>query len=181
MIQPIWRPATVQSNLTEENVLDPMARKEHWLQTAVHKLRAGGFTLLNSPFKVAAHHSGFELTKFGNSETFFIFAEFDYLDLPLMHRFSTDAFNFAMKSKSSPLPCGLFESVWSFAVAIAHNIDDATAQRIKFEDPPSHWSAGEMRVAYDVARHQVYFFEKTPMWGGAYYNGFRNQIRKYLF
>jgi hypothetical protein len=55
-----------------------------------------------------------------------------------------------------------------------------TAQVIKTEEPPTHWSAGELRVAYDAPHHQLYYYEKTPLWGAAYYSGFRKKIQKYL-
>jgi hypothetical protein len=64
--------------------------------------------------------------------------------------------------------------------AMARNVDNMTAQAIKIETPPSHWSAGEMRIAYDAPRHQLYYFEQTPLWGVAYDAGFRKQIQKYL-
>ena len=161
--------------------MDYSARMDYWLQTAIQRLLADGFVIMNQNyFKVVAHRSRFEITKFGNSETFFIFADIDYLNIDMMRRFSTDAFNFAMKSKTSPLPCGFFESVWSYAVGIGRNVDDMTAQVIKTETPPKHWSAGEMRVAYDAPRHQLYYFDQTPLWGAAYYAGFRKQIQKYL-
>ncbi|MEW6128906.1 MAG: hypothetical protein AB1757_17850 [Acidobacteriota bacterium] len=161
--------------------MDYTPRKDYWVQTAIQRLQADRFTFLpDNTFKMVAHRSGFELSKFGNAETFFIFHEFDYTDANLIRRFSADAFNHAMKLKTNPLPCGFFESVWCFAVAISHNVDDMTAQILKTEDPPKHWSAGEMRVCYDAPRHGLYYFEKTPVWGAAYYAGFRNQIKKYL-
>jgi hypothetical protein len=161
--------------------MDYSARTDFWLQTALQRLTMDGFTIRQQNyFKVVAHRSRFELSKFGNAETYFIFADFDYLDVNLMRRFSTDAYNYAVQTKTSPLPCGFFESVWCFAVAIARNADDATAYAIKTETPPKHWSAGEMRVAYDAPRHQLYYFDQTPLWGAAYYAGFRTQIKKYL-
>jgi hypothetical protein len=161
--------------------MDYSARMDYWLQTAVQRLQTDGFTIRNQNyFKIVAHRSRFELSKFGNAETYFIFADVDYLDVNLMRKFSADAYNYAVQTKSSSLPCGFFESVWCFAVAVARNVDDATAYAIKTETPPSHWSAGEMRVAYDAPRHQLYYFDQTPLWGAAYYAGFRRQIQKYF-
>lgn len=161
--------------------MDYSARTDYWLQTALQRLTADGFTIRQQNFfKVVAHRSRFELTKFGNVETYFTFVDFDYLDANSVRRFSMDAFNYAVQTKTSPLPCGFFEGVWSFAVAIAKQTDELTAQVIKIEEPPSHWSAGELRVAYDVPRHQLHYYEKTPLWGAAYYAGFRRQIQKYL-
>jgi hypothetical protein len=161
--------------------MDYTSRKDYWLQTALQRLTADEFVVKpDNMFKVVAHRSRFELSKFGNAETFFIFHEFDYTDVNLLRKFSADAFNHAMQLKVSSLPCGIFESVWCFAVAISHNIDEMTMQMLKTEAPPSHWSAGEMRVCYDAPRHGLYYFEQTPLWGAAYYAGFRNQIKKYL-
>jgi hypothetical protein len=161
--------------------MEDFARTDHWLQTSLQRLTADGFTIRNQNyFKVVAHRSRVELTKFGNVETYYIFADFDYLDAHLMRRFSLDAYTYAEQTKVSPLPNGLFESVWCFAVAIARNIEGTTPQVIKTEAPLSHMSGGELRIAYDVPRHQLYYYEKTPLWGGAYYSGFRKQILRYL-
>src|ERR1051325_6920460 len=102
--------------------MDYSARTDYWLQTAIQRLQADGFTIRNQNyFKVVAHRSRFELSKFGNCEAYFVFAG-------------------------------------------------------KTESPPTHYGAGEMRVAYDAARHQLYYFDQTPLWGWAYYAGFRRQI-----
>ena len=161
--------------------MDYTPRKDYWLQTAIQRLTMDGFSLIpDNMFKVVAHRSRFELSKFGNIETFYTFHEFDYTDANLLRRFSADAFNHAMQLKTNPLPCGFFECVWSFAVAVSHNVDEVTAQMIKTESPPKHWSAFEMAVCYDAPRHGLYYFEQTPVWGAAYYAGIRNQIKKYL-
>ena len=161
--------------------MEYQTRKEYWLQTALQRLTSDGFTIRpDNLFKIVAHRSRFELSKFGNSETFFIFHEFDGTDINLIRRFSNDAFNHATQLKTSSLPCGFFESVWCFAVAISHYVDDMTAQIIRTEAPPKHWSAGELRVCYDAPRHGLYYFEQTPAWGAAYYAGFRKQIQRYL-
>jgi hypothetical protein len=51
--------------------MDYSARTDYWLQTALQRLTADGFTILNQNyFKVVARKSGFELSKFGNVDTF---------------------------------------------------------------------------------------------------------------
>jgi len=79
-----------------------------------------------------------------------------------------------------PLPPGLFGSVWSFAVAITENLDQMTAQSIRSVAPPKHMSAAEIPAAYDTVTGNLYYFEGTPVWGGAYFDGFRRQLRTYL-
>ena len=134
----------------------------------------------NQLFKVVAHRSRFELTKFGNSETFFVFAEIDLQTPASMRRYSSDAFRFAIQSKRSPLPCGLFESVWCFPIAIAERVSPAASDSVRNGAPAKHWSAAEIPVIYDRKSQELCYFEKTPVWGYAYYEGFRNQIKQYL-
>jgi len=131
-------------------------------------------------FKFAVRRTRFEIAKFGMAETFFIFADIPELTPQAMTGFSNAAFQLAMRSKTVPLPCGLFESVWSFGVAITSNLHPQMAEWIRNTTPPKHWSAGEIPVVFDASTGYLCYFEKTPMWGAAYYAGFRSQIQKYL-
>ena len=159
---------------------------DNWLQKAAMRLQADSFVVLPEQnyraagFRFAVRRSRFEITKFGFSETFFIFADIPELTPQKMTRFSFAAFEFANKSKTLPLPPGLFGSVWSFAVAITNNLDTAAAQSIRTVAPSKHWSAAEIPVVYDATTGQLCYFEGTPTWGGAYFDGFRRQIRTYL-
>ena len=157
-----------------------------WLTEARNRLVAAGFVILDDVssngriFKTVARRSRFELTKFGFSETFFVFAEFSTLGAGVMRRFSADAFRCAKQYKKIPLPCGLFEGVWCFAVAITQAVDQATQRSVRNEAPPKHWAAGEIPVVYDQVQRRLHYFERTPLWGAAYYAGFRRQIEEFL-
>ena len=157
-----------------------------WLNRVSERLQSDGFEFLppqsfqTTGFRLTARQARFEITKFGMAETFFVFADIHVLTPELMARFSNDAFQFALRSKTILLPCGLFESVWCFAVAITANLDPQVAHSIRFSAPPKHWSSGEMPVAFDALMGQLSYFEQTPIWGAAYYAGFRKQIERYL-
>ena len=157
-----------------------------WLQRCIDRLSLDGFTISgdvaysNRLFKVVAHRSRFELTKFGNSETFFVFAEIDLQTPASVRHYSSDAFRYAKQSKHFPLPCGLCESVWCFPVAIVETVVPAVADSVRIEEPVKHWAAAEIPVIYDRKREKLCYFEKTPVWGYAYYAGFRSQIKQYL-
>ena len=120
------------------------------------------------------------MTKFGNVETFFVFGEVPTPDVASIQAFSATAFQYAKAAKSFPLPCGLFEAVISYAVAIVPSLDDATAAAIRATAPKKHWAAFEVPVVCDASRGALCYFEKTPVWGAAYYRGFRAQIEKFL-
>jgi hypothetical protein len=154
--------------------------------SARDRLASTGFVVLeNVPFdsksfSVVARRTRFELTKFGFSENFFIFGEFDRLTTEDFRAFSADAYRYAKQHKTVPLPCGLFESVWSYAVAIAKAVDERTVNSVRSDTPPKHWASAEIPVVYDLAQRKLFYFEKTPIWGAAYYAGFRKQIQRLL-
>lgn len=157
-----------------------------WLQNAIQRLSSHGFKITRDvshegqAFGAVAHRSRFELTKIGNSETFFVFAELDALSRESVRQFSAKAFRYAKISKSMSLPCGLFESVYCFTVAIVDELEAATAESVRNEAPAKHWAAAEIPVVYVRSQKKLCFFEKTPMWGSAYYAGFRKQVKKFL-
>ncbi|HEU4390301.1 MAG TPA: hypothetical protein VFV34_21035 [Blastocatellia bacterium] len=65
-------------------------------------------------------------------------------------------------------------------MAITSNLDPRMAQFIRDAAPQKHWAAAEIPVAFDTATGQVSYFENTPLWGAAYYAGFRREIQRYL-
>ena len=54
------------------------------------------------------------------------------------------------------------------------------AESIRNVTPKMRWAAAEIPVLFDCITGQLCYFEKTPMWGAAYYRGFRNQIQQFL-
>ncbi|MEZ6102810.1 MAG: hypothetical protein R3E01_28035 [Pirellulaceae bacterium] len=160
--------------------------ESEWLQTKLQRLAVEGFVRLEQDGKAEvgieaiARRTRFEISKFGFSETFFIFRRFDSLNAQALRDFSSNAFRLAKLSKTIPLPCGVFESVWCFAVAVADQVDGTAAESVRNVAPPMHWAAAEIPVIFNQADRRLYYFEKTPLWGAAYYSGFRSQIKRFL-
>ena len=157
-----------------------------FLQNASQKLAANAYRPLDPQkyqpmgYKFGAHRSRFEPSKFGMAERFFMFAEIPNLDSAILQQFSGTSFQFANNNKSAPLPNGFFMSIFCFAVAITENLDPQLAQSIRDTAPIKHWAAFEMPIVYDVANGGLYYFEKTPVWGAAYYAGFRREVEMNL-
>lgn len=158
----------------------------NWLQKTLQNLARGGFVvsenvgLSDGVARAVARRTSIELTKFGFSETFFVFREFESLTTAALRKFSSDAFDLAKRSKKIPLPCGLFESVWCFAVAIANQLENTAADSVRNDAPAKHMAAAEIPVVFHVPKGRLYYFERTPVWGAAYYRGFRKKIKRYL-
>ena len=163
-----------------------MINSNAWLGQVSQKLAASGFAPLAQQiyqpqgYKYAVRRSRFEISKFGNAEYFFTFAEIPNLTPEVLRGYSSAAFQFALKNKSFPLPCGFFEAVFCFAVVITANLHPQFAQFIRDSAPIKHWSAFELPVVFDLANGGLYYFEKTPVWGAAYYAGFRREIQTNL-
>ncbi len=159
---------------------------EIYLDHVKDRLRTAGFdwrdgSQMEGPgLLAAASKSGFELTKLGISEDFFVFGQFDNADINALRDFSARVFDYAVENKKSWLPRGLFSGVFVYAVAIVHSIDDEAARSIRQIMPPKHWSAAEIPVVLNLSNGELIFFEKTSAWGAAYYKGFRSKIKQFL-
>ena len=171
---------------TPRNNMNETATDNNWFQKTLKKLLSDGFVVTHNvtcdqrTFKAVARRTRFELTKCGFAETFFIFEEFDSPTEDAIRKFSSDAFGFAKRSKSIPLPCGLGESVFCFPIAAAKSVEDLVAHSVRTEAPPKHWAAAEIPVVVDETKQRLCYFERTPLWGAAYHRGFRTQIERYL-
>jgi len=163
-----------------------LASSDEWLAAIGPRLTQAGFVLLHpqgyqsAGFKYVLRRTQFEITKFGMAETFFAFADLPVLVPQTMVNFSAAAYQLAMRSKTVPLPCGCFESVFCFPVAITSQLDPRMAEWIRQTQPPKHFASCEMPVAYDLTTRTLCYFEHTPLWGAAYFAGFRQQIQMLL-
>ena len=163
-----------------------MRNSNFWIRQIAQKLAENSFVALAPEtyqprgYKYVARHTRFEISKLGMAETFYTFAEIPNLTIDVLRQFSNASFRFAKTNKTVPLPCGLFEAVFCFAVAITAHLNQETAEYVRQVAPPKHASAFELPVIFDLVSGELYYFEKTPLWGGAYYAGFRREIQANL-
>jgi hypothetical protein len=160
--------------------------QENWLNNSLQRLNADGYKISTNvnfqgkTFGAVAHKSGLSITKFGNYEVFFVFVEMPALDYPTLAHYSTFAYNFAIATKSFPLPCGLFEAITCYPVVITDNVDAQTAQAVSSQAPTKHWGSFEMPAIYSQNQRMLHYFQGTPLWGAAYMNGFRKTLLQFL-
>ena len=82
-------------------------------------------------------------------------------------------------SEYKGLPRWFQNGIASFNVLISENVDPKAIEYAKSR-PKKHFAAMEMPVIYDLAKKQIYYYEKTPMWGAIYYRYFREYIEKFF-
>jgi hypothetical protein len=166
--------------------MTPTSSADAWLRKIQQNLAEAKYVLyprggeMDHDHALVARRSCFQLSKFGFSETFFVFEEFDTVTSKQMGEFSAAAFAHALRTRKCFLPRGLFEFVACFAVAITDRPQAAAVQMVREQTPPRHWTSVEFPVIYDRARDQLHYLEKTPLWGGAYYRGFRKTVQRLL-
>lgn len=157
-----------------------------YLSTVTQRLKADGFKITENViyedrvFKYVAKRKR-SLVQYLSFETvLFIFVTFNSIDWWSLREFSEKCFRYAKKSKSTPFPLGLFESVLCFPVAIVEDIDAAIAEAIRNKEPPRHWRAQEMPVICALKSGHLHYFEGTPTLNALFWNYFREMIRKML-
>ena len=157
-----------------------------WLNHVSPKLAANDFRPMapekyqSMSFKYVVQRSRFEISKFGMVEAFFTFAEIPDPQQAVLQNYSAISFGLANKNKSAPLPNGLFMCVFCYAVAITERLDPQVADWIRNTSPPKHWASNEIPVVFDLSDGNLCYFEKTPLWGAAYYAGMRREIERNL-
>ncbi len=137
-----------------------------WLEASGQRLRAASYSLTDdvafesTTFLRVAYRSGFQLAKFGNVETFFVFGALPTADAASIRAFSARAFRYAKSAKKLPLPCGMFEAVVAYPVALVDSLDSPTRATIEGEMPSAHYGAFEMPVVYESSRGEL---GRTPL------------------
>jgi hypothetical protein len=154
---------------------------EAYFAKAKSRLDAAGYEWLTAPgFRAVATRKSFQATKFGMWETFFVFRDYPHVDLDTLGAFMRDAVAYTFGNRRVGLPRGLGAGMTTYGVSLGSTVDAATAQSVRNEAPPKHWAATEVPVVYEASTNRLHYFERTPMWGAAYYRGFRKQINELL-
>lgn len=88
--------------------------------------------------------------------------------------FSQKMYNLASNHRSGlPLGFGAMMVVYPLLV-----VDEISTELAKFLDIycPKHWASAEFPSALDLNSGGLYYYAKTPVWGYAYYNGYRKEV-----
>jgi hypothetical protein len=157
-----------------------------YLATVQARLAADGFAWEEnvpwegSAFRAVAKRSRFAPSRFGFEDRWFLFGEFPAVDQAAVEGYSTSCFEYATKHKLNPLPRGWFRAVTCFGVALAGSVDPAAAEAIRIQQPKKHWAAIVFPAVFDRSTGELHVYEKTPMWGAAYWRGLRRAAQAAL-
>jgi hypothetical protein len=156
---------------------------DEYLTKVFQRLESDGFkvskdiTYGHHRFQYLAKRTRIEISKFGFIETYFIFNEYKDSELSSLHKFSNACVSYAIERSRIPLPRGFCKGIVCYSVSLIDSVDQATAKAIQTEEPPKHWATFEIPVVCDLSNRQLHYLEKTPSWGGLYWDHFRETIR----
>jgi hypothetical protein len=84
--------------------------------------------------------------------------------------FSARATKFSLDNRDSLLPRGFGGSLLSIPTIVSEG----------FGEEIKNWAAFEFPVLVSTLERQIYYYKKTPVWGAAYYRGFRKFVEEVL-
>jgi hypothetical protein len=122
--------------------------------------------------------SRFEATKFGTVDAYCCAKFFENPDGGILMEFSSKMFDMASRHRTgSALGFGAMLVV--YPLIVTENISQEIYKKIR-QYCPKHFAATEFPVVIDLATGFVYYYEQTPLWGSAYYAGFRKQAYEFF-
>ena len=129
---------------------------------------------------ILAIANAYEASKFGKMTRFITAASMDNVDAITVKDFSSRATQFSLENRESLLPRGFGGSLLSVPTIVSMSFSDDVKDWIGKNRPPKHFAAFEFPVLVSTADRQIYYYQKTPIWGAAYYKGFRKFVEEVL-
>jgi len=117
-------------------------------------------------------------SKFGRVDTYCCIKYFNEITPDKMIAFSTNMFNLASRHRDG-LPLGFGAMLQVFPVIITDKISNEVYQAI-LNYCPKHFAAAEFPSVLDLSTGFLYYYKNTPIWGYAYYDGYRRDSYNYF-
>ncbi len=131
-------------------------------------------------FDVVASRSAVEVTKFGKMARFIIISTLENVDTIKFQDYSSHATKYALENRNSALPRGFGGSLLSIPVLVSDDFSEDLKMWTEKHLMEKHWSAFEFPVLVSPKAKRIYYCRKTPVWGWAYYRGFRKYVEQEL-
>jgi hypothetical protein len=146
-------------------------------------LKYYGFTELNVNEAAGADkvylRSRVEPTKFGKLDFYICSKYIPNVTIQALNDFSSKMFSLANRHRSG-MPLGFGAMLQVFPLIITENITNEVANYIKGSYCPKHFAASEFPSIIDLNTGYLYYYGTTPIWGYAYYAGYRRDSFNYF-
>ncbi len=125
--------------------------------------------------------SAYEVSKFGKMTRVITVTSMENVTTSdLVTDFSSLATMFSFDIRGSLLPRGFGGGLLSIPTIVSDGFGEEIKKWIGRNRPPKHWAAFEFPVLVSTVDRQIYYYKKTPLWGAAYYRGFRKFVEEVL-
>lgn len=125
------------------------------------------------------HKKSTEISRFGTVD---YYAEVKIFDGNIraedFQAFSIQSFNYAEKIRKGP-PLGFGGMLVCFPLIVLEKIP-MDVYNLLITYCPKHWASVEFPCVLDIETSNLYYYEKTPVWGMAYYDTHRKQVYQYF-
>ena len=131
--------------------------------------------------EIVAFASAYEVSKFGKMTRIVTVTSMDNVATSdLVKNFSSTAMKFCLDNRDSLLPRGFGGSLLSIPTIVSDGFPEEIKNWMGRNRAPRHWAAFEFPALVSIVDRQVYYYKKTPLWGAAYYGGFRKFVEEVL-
>jgi hypothetical protein len=163
-----------------------MSQYAEFFDDLAQRLGGNGFSVTRNVapsdhrFDMIAVRSAFKLSKFGKMTTFILAAVVNPADADAVQNYSSKSTKYALDNRDSLLPRGFGGSLLSVPVIVSDDFTDELIQWMTETLAEKHWSAFEFPVLISPKARRIFYCNKTPVWGAAYYGGFRKFVEQEL-
>jgi len=135
-----------------------------------------------SPYQidVIASKDSWEASKFGKMTRIIMVASIENTNAETILNFSMRSFQYALDNRDSLLPRGLGGSLLFVPVIVSNDFNIHIKLWMEKTLAEKHWAAFEFPVLISLKDRKIYYCKKTPIWGAAYYRGFRKFVEENL-
>jgi hypothetical protein len=150
------------------------------------KLSGKGFdikkNLIITPYEVdlIALKTSFEASKFSKMTRVFIVVYIENINIGIIQSFSMASTKYALDNRGSLLPRGFGGGLLSIPVIVSDDFNIDIKLWMEKTLAEKHWAAFEFPVLISLKDKKIYYCKKTPVWGAAYYRGFRKFVEDNL-
>jgi hypothetical protein len=153
----------------------------HYVDSVRGRLAGAGFDLLDGSGQAAltAHRRQAKFTRFGFVDTVVAISQApSHASADHLVALTEQSFRDARQHKIW-LPRGLGSQLVSYPALV---LEQATPELRSFvaQYAPKHWSALDFPSVVELSTGSVLCYEKTPVWGGAYYRKTRQEVSALL-
>jgi len=164
-----------------------MGKYDSYFDGLSRRLSADGFATRRAvgldPYQldIVAAKSAFEISKFGKMTRFILGASMEStINASTIQDFSSRSTRYALDNRNSLLPRGFGGSMLSVPVIVSEDFSEDLKEWISHTLAEEHWAAFEFPVLVSINTHQIHYCKKTPIWGAAYYRGFKKFVEERL-